>query len=194
MKKLFFTAILTLATITMVNAQGAFKFGATGGLLNINTDINLSLGGIVNLANIDAINKTGFYIGAIGDLEVSDKLHIQPEVTYGKAGDLSFVYVPIMLKYYVAQGLNIQGGPQFNFSSELGDIKKTLNDLNQNGISDTLKTMGVELGFGAGYDINENFAVQARYAFELTNRYDGPGNSSVDIKNATLNVGLVYFF
>lgn len=192
--------LLFLAASFQVAAQGNVKFGVTGGLLNADADINLSLGDIFDIASIDAINNTGFYIGVISDIEVTNSFHVQPELTYGSAGDLSFVYLPVMAKYYLLPNkLHVQLGPQFTFSSNLDDIKNTIQDIEgvlgtNSDIDDVLNTVGVELGFGAGFDITEKVSAQARYAFELTDRYSGPLNNSLDIKGATLNVGLAYFF
>ena len=123
MKKLMI--LLFLAASFQVAAQGNIKFGVTGGLLNADADVDLSLGDIFDIASIDAINNTGFYIGVISDIGVTDSFHVQPELTYGSAGDLSFVYLPIMAKYYLLPNkLNVQLGPQFTFSSNLDDIKK----------------------------------------------------------------------
>lgn len=100
---------------------------------------------------------------------------------------------------YVIDGLHIQVGPQISFSSNLNEIKKTIRDIEgvigTNGnIDDVLKSTALELGFGAGYDITKNITVQARYAFALTDRYDGPLGGALDVKSSTLNVGLAYFF
>jgi hypothetical protein len=48
-------------------------------------------------------------------------------------------------------------GPQGSFSFE-----------DKQGLP--INTFGLDLSFGAGYDFNENFYLEARYAFELTNR------------------------
>ncbi len=181
-------------------AQGQIKFGVTGGLLNTDANVDLSLGNIINLASIDAVNETGFYIGALADIEVIDKFHVQPELTYGSAGDLSFIYLPVMAKYYVVPGLlNIQLGPQFNFSSNLDDIKSAIEDIEgvlgtNTNIDDVLDTFGVEIGFGAGVDITNQFSAVARYSLELTDRYSGPLGNSLDIRGANLMIGVVYFF
>ena len=197
MKKIILTFCIALFALGSANAQGV-DFGVTGGLLNTNADINISALGF-NIANLDAINKTGFYIGVLVDIEATEKFHIQPELTYGSAGDLSFIYLPIMAKFYVAEGFHIQAGPQLNFSSNLDEIKNAIEGVEEiigtgGNVDDVLKSTAVDLGFGAGYDINENIMVQARYAIALTDRYDGPLGGSVDIKNATLQVGLTYFF
>ena len=197
MKKLFLFTALSFLTLSFANAQ-SLGFGVTGGLLNNNTDIKLSALG-ATLANIDAINKTGFYVGVVADIGVSETFHVQPELTYGSAGDLAFIYLPVMAKYYVTDGLHLMAGPQFSFSSNVDEIKRTFSDiedlLNTNiNADEALKSSALELGFGAGYDITEKLTVLARYAVALSDRYDGPIGGSVDIKNSTLNIGLAYMF
>jgi len=198
MKKLFYTTALALLTSTALFSQGTIKLGVTGGLYNVNADVELSALGF-DLLDLDAVNQTGFYIGAIAASAASEKFHVQPELTYASAGDLSFVYLPIMAKYYVASGFYIQAGPQFNYSSNLDEIKNTIRDIDgvlgtNSNLDDVLNTLGVDIGFGAGYDINENFSVQARYAFALTDRYSGPLGGSLDVTEGTLNIGIAYFF
>ncbi len=184
--------------LTTVQSQTLPKFGLSGGLLNTNADINISVLGF-NLANLDAINKTGFYIGVAADIAASNKFHIQPELTYGSAGDLAFVYLPVMAKYYATDKFFIQAGPQFSFSTNLNDIKQAIRDVqgvvgNNGNIDDVLNSTAIELGFGLGFDITEKFAIQGRYGISLTDRYDGPLGGSLDVNNATLQIGVLYFF
>ncbi|PIB25279.1 outer membrane beta-barrel protein [Maribacter sp. 4G9] len=192
---LFFVLVICLSS---AQGQTPVKFGLSGGLLNTNADINISALGF-NLANIDAINKTGFYIGVAGDIAASEKFHIQPELTYGSAGDLGFVYLPVMAKYYAAGKFFLQAGPQFSFSTNLNDIKQSIRDIQgvvgSNGnIDDVLKSTAIELGFGLGFDVTDQFTVQGRYGISLTDRYDGPLGGSLDVNNATLQIGVLYFF
>lgn len=192
---LFFLFTLGL---TAVQGQDLPKFGLSGGLLNTNADINISALGF-NLANIDAINKTGFYIGVAADIAASEKFHIQPELTYGSAGDLAFVYLPVMAKYYATDKFFLQAGPQLSFSTNLNDIKQAIRDVqgvvgNNGNIDDVLKSTAIELGFGLGFDVTEKFAIQGRYGISLTDRYDGPLGGSLDVNNATLQIGMLYFF
>jgi opacity protein-like surface antigen len=192
---LFF--LLTIG-LTAVQGQDLPKFGLSGGLLNTNADINISVLGF-NLANIDAINKTGFYIGVAADIAASEKFHIQPELTYGSAGDLAFVYLPVMLKYYATDKFFLQAGPQLSFSTNLNDIKQAIRDVqgvvgNNGNIDDVLKSTAIELGFGLGFDVTEKFAIQGRYGISLTDRYDGPLGGSLDVNSATLQIGVLYFF
>ncbi len=198
MKKLVLIAAFALFSFNSLSAQGV-KVGVTGGLLNVNANVNLSALGLFNIANLDAANGTGFYIGALVDIAATSKLHIQPELTYGNAGDLSYIYLPVMAKYYVSDKFNIQAGPQLSFSSNLNEIKNVIRDIDgvlgtNTNLDDVLNSTGIDLGFGAGYDINDSMMVQARYAFALTDRYSGPIGSALDVKEGTIQVGFTYFF
>ena len=198
MKKVFFTIVLSFLFVSAMQAQGDFKVGVTGGLINSNTNINISALGF-SLVDIDAINSTGFYVGGIADVGLSDKFHAQAELTYGSAGNLGFVYLPVLAKYYVASGFNLQAGPQFSFSTTLDAIKDGIEDIEDvigtNGnIDDVVSSTGVDFALGAGFDITENLSVQGRYAFELTNRYNGPLNNTLTVRASTFNIGVAYFF
>ncbi|MEM7380456.1 MAG: porin family protein [Bacteroidota bacterium] len=197
MKKVLIILGLTLIAFNNAKAQGV-DIGVTGGIMHTNADISLSAIGI-SIFDIDAVNKTGFYIGLIADIAATEKFHIQPELTYGSAGDLSFIYLPLMAKYYVADKFHVMAGPQITFSSNLGDIKdalETLDDITgaNADLDDLLKSTAIDLGFGAGYDITDKIRVHARYAVPLTDIYDGPAGGSLDIKNSTFQVGAAYMF
>ena len=193
MKK-FILLLLLMAVSMGMNAQETSRFGLTAGLLNTNVDFDFTL------SNFSATNNTGFYIGAVADVPLSEKFHFQPELTYGSAGDLGFIFLPAMLKFYAAEGFHLQAGPQFAFSTTLNDIKndvtaavELIDEDFADSIESILRNFGVDIGFGAGYDINENFTIQARYSLELTNRYNGPGSGLLTLNAQQLMVGFVYY-
>ena len=201
MKKLLSLSLIALFALNLAQAQDLPKFGITGGLLNTNVDFKTgnSILNLVGVNNFAKINSTGFYIGALVDIGVVGKFHIQPELLYGSAEDLSFVYLPVMAKYYVTDKFNIQAGPQLNFSSNLDDIKRAIRDteelLGTNGnVDDVLKTFGIDIGVGAGFDVLDNLSLQARYSFELTDRYNGPAGGVLDIKGSAFMLGAAYMF
>ncbi|MFS4416812.1 outer membrane beta-barrel protein [Maribacter sp. 2307ULW6-5] len=184
--------------VSTAMGQSLPKFGLSGGLLNTNADINVSALGF-NLANIDAVNKTGFYVGVAADIAATDALHIQPELLYGSAGDLGFVYLPVMLKYFLGDNFFLQAGPQLNFSTNLNDIKRAIRDIQGvvggNGdVDDVLRSTAVDLAVGLGYKVTSNISLQGRYAFALSDRYNGPLGGSLNVRNATLQLGVLYFF
>ncbi len=198
MKKLLFTFLISLIFMSGISAQGDFKIGVTGGLFNTNVNIKLSALGI-NLGNLSAINKTGLYLGVAGDYQLSDKFYVQPELTYANAGGISFIHLPILAKYYVIDKLHVQAGPQFSFSTNVNDVKNALRDINDvvnsgDDLDSVINTLGIDFGFGAGYDISEKLTVQARFSKEITNRYSGPINNSLKVKPSNFNLGVIYFF
>lgn len=145
----------------------------------------------INLVDFTAVSGTGFYVGLIGDIGVAEKFSIQPELTYANAGDLEYIQLPIMVKYYIIDKLYAQAGPQFSISTNAGQVKDILELIDA---EDAVKSLGIDIGFGAGYDILDNLAVQARFSTELTNRYDGPGNSINKLRATNFIVGVAYFF
>ena len=149
MKKLLLTALAVVGFVVSSNAQEKPRFGVTAGY--INTTIKVSGDGMS--ASVD---ESGFFVGANADFKLSDVLHVQPAVLYASVDEADFLHIPIMFKYYVAEQFNIQAGPQGSLFLE--------------DTEDTINSFGLDLGAGLGYDINENFFVEARYAFELTNR------------------------
>ena len=197
MKQIKVLVISALLAWQFGNAQG-IDFGIQGGFVNTDADIDISILDIP-LFNIGAVNESGFYIGAVVDIEATPNFHIQPELTYANAGDLSFIYLPIMMKYYIIPKVNIQVGPQFNFSTDLSDIKQAIEDIDgvlgtNSNLDDVLNSLAFDLGFGLGVDIIDKLRGQARYAIPLSDIYDGPLGGTLDIKNSTLQIGLVYMF
>lgn len=101
----------------------ALFMGATA--FSQNLDLGIKAG--ANFANISDVNdlssKTGFQAGIFAGIKFTDKVGIQADVLYSQQGaefdygkfDLNYVNVPVVLKYYLVQGLNIQAGPQFGF-------------------------------------------------------------------------------
>ena len=131
--------------------------------------------------------------------EISDRFHFQPEFTYGDADDIRDFYLPLTMKIYIVKGLNFQVAPQFTFSSKIGSIEDALDDLEDligAGLDadDLVKSFSFDLGLGLGYDINDRFLLQARYAIPLTDVYDGPLKGTIDLKVAAFQFGLAYFF
>ncbi len=158
--------------------------------------VDLGIKAGANFANIsDASglsNKTGFQAGVFGGIKFSDKLGIQADLLYSQQGaefdagefDLSYVNVPVVLKYYVVQGLNIQAGPQFGFivddkiSSVLGDIY----DAEKADVSGIV---------GAGYDFPFGIRLDARYNFGFTEVVKEDGFNG---KNQVFSIALGYSF
>ena len=106
------------------------------------------------------------------------------EFDYGKF-DLNYVNVPIVLKYYLVQGLNVQAGPQFGFIldddvyAEIGGFKLK-EDAEKSDVSGIV---------GAGYDFPFGIRLDARYNFGFTDVLKDDKS-----KNNVFSVALGYSF
>ena len=174
MKKLFLIASFIVLGTTATQAQDYWNFGIKGGA------------NFATIANEDGENpdgRTSFNVGAMVEIPVSDKFSIQPEVLYGNINDGSVLYIPVLFKYYISEsGFNLMAGPQATI--DLEEAEEGYNSL------------GVDASFGIGYDINENFFIDARYSLEVTNRIgDLPGlPDNISGKINSLQIGVGYKF
>ena len=188
MKKRALILIISFLSIICVNAQGNVKFGVTGGLINGSGNVSVAgidLGDILRSFDVDIFNGTGFFIGGLIDIEASENFYVQPEVLYASIGGEGAIIIPVMAKYYVAESFNLQAGPQLDYILNVPDL-----------VEPVVNEFGFSLGIGAGYDINDNIAVQAKYAFGLTDRLDNnlDGLLSTSLKINTFQAGVVYKF
>lgn len=178
----------------------------------------------------DVKMKAGAHVGGLVEFKFTDKISLQPELLYSMQGakttdrfddglgniertkskvNLSYINVPVMLKIYPVNGFFIQAGPQIGFLvgakskdettfTDPGNLTRI--ESTEVDIKDDLKTVDVSFNAGLGYDFTENFFVDARYSFGLTNIYDAPdflgafGITELDAKNSNITVSLGYKF
>lgn len=162
--------------------------------------IDLGIKAGANFANItDASglsNKTGFQAGVFGGIKFSDKLGIQADLLYSQQGaefdggefDLSYVNVPIVIKYYLFQGLNLQAGPQFGFVVDDKITYKVFGEVVEKTKAEAFDLTAV---VGAGYDFPFGIRFDARYNFGLT---DVAKEEGVKGKNSVFSLALGYSF
>ncbi len=178
---------LIVAVITLFIGTTAFS-----------QEIDLGIKAGANFSNItDASglsNKTGFQAGIFGGIKFTDKVGIQADVLYSQQGaefdsgkfDVNYVNIPVVLKYYLVQGLNIQAGPQFGFVLDDDIYEDTFGT---NSIEANAEKSDVSAVVGAGYDFPFGIRVDARYNFGLTKVVEGS-----DSKNSVFSVALGYSF
>jgi len=96
--------------VCALNAQEV-SFGATTGFTSAMAKTKAG-----NFSETDS--ESGFYIGGLSDITISDKFHVQPELAYSAVKDFSSIVLPIMAKYYITEQLNIQAEPTVNYVLE----------------------------------------------------------------------------
>ena len=182
MKKIILTiAVVMAATFANAqdkkesNAKSDIVFGVKGGYANTN------FGG-----DADTKAASNFYIGGLVDFHISEKFHVQPELLYSMEGsdedeyNLDFIRIPVMFKYFVGEGFNLQAGPEFAFVAGGGAIK------------DAAKSLDYGLGFGAAYEMSSGLMFDARYNLGLADLNDS--GTSDKITTTSFQIGLGYRF
>lgn len=154
------------------NAQD-FDFGLTAGY--VNADAKIEAEG----ENFDVDGQGGFYAGFAADVSISDKFGIRPELLYFNVDESSALFLPVMAKIGLVDGLHVQAGPQFGISLE-------------SDIPDDFSSFEFDFAAGLGYDFPLGIFVEARYAFQINNAYTG--SEDLTAKGRYLTLGLGYMF
>ncbi|MFV8355442.1 porin family protein [Flavobacterium sp. XS1P32] len=190
MKKIILTVAAVFA-FGFANAQET-KFGVKGGL---------------NLANFsgdieDNSSKAGFHLGGFVEFKVSDKFAIQPELLFSTQGtkfdvdgddlkfNISYLNIPVMAKYYVADAFSLEAGPQIGF---LTSAKAVVGSEDEN-IKDNFESIDFGFNFGAGYNFTENLSAGLRYNLGLSNIAKTEAGDNTKVSNNVLSVSLGYKF
>lgn len=206
MKKLVLSAAVAVMAIAGVNAQNndteALQIGVRAGynLSNLNGDM---------AEDMDTKSLSGYHIGLFTEFPVAPRFSIQPEVIYstqgakfeafGQDADLRTQYlnVPVLAKFYVADGFNLQAGPQIGFLTGAEWQADGIDDVD---VSDNLKGTDFGLLLGAGYKVAQGVTIDARYNMGLSNTFDEDADWGENIssdnewKNGVFQIGIGYQF
>jgi len=134
----------------------------------------------INLSNVsgeidNSKSRIRLHLGAVIEFPVSPKFFVQPEVLFSAQGyvteeagvenkiSLTYLSLPILLKYNVAEAISLESGPQFSTltttSNSIGDESdRFFNSFNNFDFSWSL---------GAGYKLESGMFFQLRYTIPL---------------------------
>jgi opacity protein-like surface antigen len=208
MKKIILSSLFFLA-VSLTYAQKA-KFGIKGGLNSSNFSGDTD--------DTDFKSRFGFNLGAFASIKLSKKITLQPEILYSTQGakasnvtmiiyddilmngdikvDLSYINVPVMVKYYVADKFNLEVGPQIGFlasaesSTQYNGYSETVNK----DIKDSFESVDFGLNFGAGYDFTKNVSAGVRYNLGLSNILKTEQGDNSKSQNSVFSLSVGYKF
>lgn len=207
MKKMFFIAALAVFGMTSADAQVSFGVKAGPQLSNL-----------IGNDDYDSESKIGFNVGGYANIRFSEQLAFQPELQFSTQGskaeysesifgatasvedkiNLSYINLPLMMKWYAYEGLNFEFGPQVGFnvaakSKTKTTISGTGTDLDgtteTEGDIDDVETVDFGLNIGAGYELPMGLNFGIRYNHGLTEII-----KDSDLKNSVISLGVGYTF
>ena len=136
--------------------------------------------------------KAGFHVGGFVTFMFSETFGLQPELLFNTVGakmddqslDMSYLSVPVLIRYQPIELLNIHVGPQFGF---LMNAKVEDED-----VKDGFKGLDVGAAFGAGIDLPAGIGFSARYVLGLSNISEE--SDEITVKNNVFQISLSYRF
>ncbi|MBO9561321.1 MAG: PorT family protein [Niastella sp.] len=187
MKKLIVAACLLMSATSFAQT---FQLGIKGGV-----NVSNFTGG--NFENIDKKSLVGFHAGGFVSFFLGDNFAIQPEVLFSSQGaklknagneqnlKVSYINVPVMLKYRFNGGFYLEAGPQIGFK-----VNEKTDDMQ---IDDFAKSTDLSVAGGLGFHSSMGLGIGARYTAGLSKVGDfDAGNIDPDFKNGVIQVSLFY--
>jgi len=165
-------AIATIFTFKNTNAQEGLSAKAGLNIVSVKFDYPDTFFGVGSFGG--SVNETGFYLGAGYKMPVNDTFSIEPALLLSLVNTATSLYVPVMGQYHFTDSFYAQAGPQINFLLE--DVEDG--------------ALGIDIALGAGYNIDKNWYVEARYGFEVFRGGDYGEFASIN----TFSIGAGYRF
>jgi|TARA_R100001530_G_scaffold113172_2_gene80180 hypothetical protein len=191
MKKLLLFTAVALFALTSVQSQ-EFRLGAKAGL-NVAT-----LGGDSYYGGLGSLgSRTSFHIGGLVEIPLMGKFSLQPELLYSSEGSdwsfgtlgedtkLDFLRVPVLVKFYIIEGLSAEAGPVFGvLVNAEGTYYDDDGDLVSGDAKDYYRSFDAQFGIGASYRLNMGVFFSLRYNKGLLNV-----NEEYRVLGTTYNTG-----
>ncbi|QRR02915.1 porin family protein [Dyadobacter sandarakinus] len=186
MKKPLITLML-LAISTLSFSQAKFSLGPKAGI-----NISNYTGG-----NIQSDALVGYHIGGVLNYGFGKVFSLQPEVLFSTQGakvenggqkedfKISYITVPVMLKFRTNSGFYVELGPQAGFRAGSDIPDQTINNF--------AKNLDLAGAVGIGYHSGIGLGVGARYIAGVSKVGDFSGQDiDPDFKNSVIQVSLFW--
>jgi hypothetical protein len=187
MKKLIVAGLLLIGTTGFAQT---FQLGLKAGV-----NISNFTGG--EFENLDKKALVGFHGGGFVSFFFGEHFALQPEVLFStqgakikEAGDekdwkISYINVPVMLKYRFTGGFFLEAGPQIGF--------KVSEDIEDMPVEDFAKSTDLSIAGGLGWHSSSGLGIGARYTAGLSKVGDfDAGDIDPDFKNGVIQISLFY--
>jgi hypothetical protein len=193
----FIIVALFMLTVVRSSAQPLISLGAKGGL---------------NLAKLNFESSGGssagdfwarYHLGVFADFRFN-KFSIQPEILYSRQGNkfsdpsletrvnLEYVSVPVLFKWYLSKGFNLQGGPQMSIMAR-GALEVQSNGSTASvDLDDSYHKFDWAMCLGIGWEAPSGLVTNVRYNLPINN-ISKVDNVAIHNQVIQLSVGYKFF-
>lgn len=158
--------------------------------MGVKGGLNIASASLKN-SSVDLSSMLGFHIGGFARTSITDQVAIQPELLFSLQGwesetfnvtrSLSYLTIPVAVKYYLVEQFNLHAGPQLGFLIYAKD-----------DYEDSLTSTDFSMLFGAEYQINDQFGAGIRYNLGLNNILDNSETSDVKLRSRVFQISCSY--
>lgn len=176
MKRIVFLIVFAFFSFLNIQSQNFFiqksAFGIEGGYV---------MGEFTTESSEDdkIRSNNGIYGGLNSQFFIDQNIFIRPSIIFSYAQETIWLHLPVFLKYYITDHVSLLAGPQ-------GSIIV--------GMKTPYHTSGIDFAAGAAFDITDNFYIEARYNFELTNSRLKDSEPSGNSRYNSIFAGIGYKF
>jgi hypothetical protein len=152
-----------------------------------------------------------FHAGLFAQVDLSDKLHLKPELLYAQKGwkarseviypegisvTIDYLNLPVLLGYNIHEKVSIFGGPELGF--KLSAKRKPAPIL-----LDGIENFDIGIVVGSNLSLSENFGVDLRYVHGFKGLYKAEGRDVNNMptgevtrvgRNQAIELGVFYIF
>ncbi len=174
----------------------------------VSQDINFGVKGGVNFASLTGDTsgletRTAFHFGIVAEVQISDKFAFQPELLYSSQGakdsefdeelKTNYLNIPLMAKYYVAENISIEAGPQIGL---LLSAKTEIDGADDEDIKFRFRDVDFGFNFGLGYKLGSGLNFGLRYNLGISNIVNEVEAFVTDnkINNSVFQISIGYLF
>ena len=174
----------------------------------VSQDINFGVKGGVNFASLTGDTsgletRTAFHFGIVAEVQISDKFAFQPELLYSSQGakdsefdeelKTTYLNIPLMAKYYVAENISIEAGPQIGL---LLSAKTEIDGADDEDIKFRFRDVDFGFNFGLGYKLDSGLNFGLRYNLGISNIVNEVEAFVTDnkINNSVFQISIGYLF
>ena len=187
MKKTILLLTFVLASFYGFSQDALYGVRAGYNISNLDFDPEVPTG-------VENAHRNGFFIGFFGEYSLSKSFSFAPEVQFSAEGAkddnvlipsinqqerfslrINYIQVPLYFKYKIGQSLSIGVGPQAS--------------LKGHSYEDGLQNLGFSALGGLEYMISDEFFIDFRYSYGLTNVIDDNA-IGLEAKNTNMQIGL----